>query len=454
MPFYPSRPRSPHRIASRLSRNVGAGLLLLLVTAAGTLAAQDAAPELDIENVFAQHGVVMLLIEPVSGAIVRANPAAAEFYGYSREELERLSIDAINTFDPEQVADERERAQQAERNFFIFRHRLASGDTRKVEVASRTYTVAGRALLLSIIRDATPASAEPGDLLHYQEQLERQVDSQVARVERIHRAVVIGLALSIAVLLGIISYLIHVVRMRHRAEAEARQHARDLSRAHEELQRFAEIAAHHLMEPSRRLVSYSGKLRRDLPDDGHNEAVDFDLEAIERAARRQRDLVADIQRYLAAGEPQGEPNWLKTEQELLPVLAGLQARLEESGGQIERGPLPSLFMDRGRFRQLLEVLVANAIEHQRPGIPPRIRISGEADDDWTRLRVEDNGPGIEPGQRERALRIFERLRHDGGGTGIGLPIARRIVESLGGNIVVDESSAGGARITIELPIPE
>ncbi|MFO8155137.1 MAG: PAS domain-containing protein, partial [Thiohalospira sp.] len=126
----------------------------------------DPTARLSADAVFEEHGVAMLLIDPESGAIVRANPAAARFYGYSREELQQLSIDDLNTFTPEQVAKERERAEEAERHYFIFRHRLASGELRKVEVVSHPYRVEGRTLLLSLIRDATPVATDEGDLLH------------------------------------------------------------------------------------------------------------------------------------------------------------------------------------------------------------------------------------------------------------------------------------------------
>ncbi len=409
---------------------------------------------LEMDSVFEEHGVVMLLIDPETGAIERANPAAEDFYGYPPGTLENLSIDAINTFTPAQVAEERARAEEAERNYFIFRHRLANDDIRKVEVVSHPYRVNDRILLLSMIRDATPAATDEGDLLHYQTQLEQQVDEQVARVERIHRGIVQGLVVVIALLLGIITYLMYVVRKRHEAEEAAQRHTRQLARAHDELRRFAEIAAHHLVEPARRLVSYAGKLRGDIPEAGRSEAVAFDLEAIERSARRQRDLVNDIQRYLAAGDPGQAPEWLDTRQVLADMLSEHQRRLEQRGGRLEVGELPMVYLDPGRLRQMVGVLLDNAEEHAAIGTAPVVRIGGERTDERFRLWVEDNGPGIEPAMRERALRLFERLRHDGEGTGIGLPLARRIVESVGGWIALEASEQGGTRVTLEWPVPE
>ncbi|MGM0476296.1 MAG: sensor histidine kinase [Pseudomonadota bacterium] len=413
----------------------------------------DPTARLSADAVFEEHGVAMLLIDPESGAIVRANPAAARFYGYSREELQQLSIDDLNTFTPEQVAKERERAEEAERHYFIFRHRLASGELRKVEVVSHPYRVEGRTLLLSLIRDATPVATDEGDLLHYQEQLERQVDAQLAEGERLQRAINQGLVVVVAVLLGIISYLFYVIRRRHQAERAVRQHAQELARAKADLQRFAEIAAHHLVEPARRLVSYAGKLREDLPSDCHREAIVFDLDAIDRSARRQRDLVTDIQRYLAINNPQGSNEWQDVNRMIDVVLAELRTRIDAAGGRVEVAEdLPAVYMDRERLRQLFRTLIGNAVAHRDEAKAPIIRIDGEREDGCIRYRIGDNGPGIPPELRERALRIFERLRHDGEGTGIGLPLARQIAESLGGTLTLETSEMGGLGVIVELPV--
>ena len=80
------------------------------------------------ENIVA----VMLLIEPDSGVIVDANPAAASFYGYSVEQLRAMRIDQINTLTPSEIEAEMGRAVRQERDYFIFEHRHANGEIRTV----------------------------------------------------------------------------------------------------------------------------------------------------------------------------------------------------------------------------------------------------------------------------------------------------------------------------------
>jgi len=112
-------------------------------------------PEDEFFEFFNDHGSIMLIIEAETGAIEFANNAAAEFYGYTQAELEAMVIQNINTLTPEEVAQERTAAAQEKRNHFIFRHRLASGEIRAVEVYSYPYQFGERTLLFSIINDIT-----------------------------------------------------------------------------------------------------------------------------------------------------------------------------------------------------------------------------------------------------------------------------------------------------------
>ncbi len=111
--------------------------------------------ELCSRSLFERHQAVMLLIEPNSGAIIDANAAAAKYYGYSRDALRKMGIQDINCLPPDEILDERRRAKLEERNHFVFPHRLASGETRTVEVHSSPIDIQGRTLLFSIVHDIT-----------------------------------------------------------------------------------------------------------------------------------------------------------------------------------------------------------------------------------------------------------------------------------------------------------
>lgn len=106
-------------------------------------------------DMFEEHGAVMLLIDLETGTIDYANKAAAAYYGYSVEQLQAMNINEINTLSPEKIEQERRAAAREERNYFIFPHRLASGEVRTVEVYSWPFILDEETMLFSIIQDIT-----------------------------------------------------------------------------------------------------------------------------------------------------------------------------------------------------------------------------------------------------------------------------------------------------------
>jgi len=129
------------------------------------------------EALFNNHHSVMLLIEPNSGQIVDANPAACAYYGYSHAELTTKRISDLNTLPPAEVQAEMQRAQQFKKNFFNFRHRLASGEIREVEVRSGTITLNDRPFLYSIIHDVTDRGRAEEALQRSEEKYRRLFNS-------------------------------------------------------------------------------------------------------------------------------------------------------------------------------------------------------------------------------------------------------------------------------------
>lgn len=125
-------------------------------------------------KIFQDSKAVMLLIDPDNGSIADANEAACLFYGYPRERLLSLKITDINVLNKKEVFEEMEKARFQGRNHFYFRHRLADGDIRPVEVFSSVIAVEAKQMLFSIIHDIS-ARIEAENALRSSEEKYRNI---------------------------------------------------------------------------------------------------------------------------------------------------------------------------------------------------------------------------------------------------------------------------------------
>ncbi|MCK9396861.1 MAG: CHASE domain-containing protein [Methylobacter sp.] len=234
---------------------------------------------------------------------------------------------------------------------------------------------------------------------------------------------------------------------------ERKQIEDKLVRAHAELHQFTNIAAHHLQEPARRLVSFVQRLRAHLETGQLNEDAAASLHFIEQSAARQSALVRDIQLYLAADQPRGAMGKVAVSDVIISLLKQKELLMRETGAQVDYNDTVSVYIDRPRLKDIFDILLDNALYYRHAERPPHIRIYGEQKAGRVVYRVADNGIGIPAEYRERVFGVFERLQvHDEqDSTGIGLAIVRRIVESCGGSITLQETPGGGTTVLFDLP---
>jgi len=137
-------------------------------------------------SIFQNNHVMMLLIDPATGDIVDANPAACAFYGSSCEELRSRKITDINTLPDEQVFAEMQLAKEGRRRQFSCRHRLPRGEgrfeVRDVEVFSSPMRFQGREMLYSIINDISARKEAERSLQRAKEELQIILDSVPAMI--------------------------------------------------------------------------------------------------------------------------------------------------------------------------------------------------------------------------------------------------------------------------------
>jgi PAS domain S-box-containing protein len=233
--------------------------------------------------------------------------------------------------------------------------------------------------------------------------------------------------------------------------SERNETLRALERSNAELAEFAYVASHDLSEPLRTITSYLRLLQR-----RHGEELAPDADAyVGRAidgAERLHTLIDDLLTYSRSG---------RSERPLQPVdiaavVAGIAANamaVREPRPSIEWGQLPTVPGEPRQLTQLLQNLISNAIKFVPAGTVPQVRVTAEPEDSAWRIIVEDNGIGIDPASSERIFGMFQRLhsRDAFPGTGIGLAIARKVVEDHGGRIWAEPRPGGGTRMAFTLP---
>ncbi len=238
------------------------------------------------------------------------------------------------------------------------------------------------------------------------------------------------------------------------ARESVERQALELSRSNADLEQFAYVASHDLQEPLRKIASFCQALQtryRGRLDERADQYIDFAVDG----AKRMQTLINDLLAFSRVGREGGRPRPVALAAVLADVRDALAAPIEETGARIEAGELPSVLGDESLLRSLFQNLLANSLRFHGED-PPVVRISSQRlDGDWE-IEISDNGIGIEPEYAERVFLIFQRLhgRDAYEGSGIGLALARKIVEYHGGRIWLDTDRAGGASFRFTLPAVE
>ncbi|MCA9705830.1 MAG: PAS domain S-box protein [Myxococcales bacterium] len=239
---------------------------------------------------------------------------------------------------------------------------------------------------------------------------------------------------------------------RKRMEDRLREVAGALERSNRELEQFAYVASHDLQEPLRMVASYTQLLAQrywdDLDDRAHK-YIDYAVDG----AKRMQNLINDLL-HLSRVETEGRPLVPVSLEEVLDrVLSDLHGVLTDTGGEVTRGPLPTVEADPGQMGQLLQNLVGNGLKFHRKGVKPHVHVSADRKGDEWVISVRDNGIGIESEYHEDVFGLFRRLHGRGeySGTGIGLSITKKIAERHGGRVWLESTVGEGSNFSIALP---
>jgi light-regulated signal transduction histidine kinase (bacteriophytochrome) len=233
---------------------------------------------------------------------------------------------------------------------------------------------------------------------------------------------------------------------------QQRRRERELRRSNEELERFAYIASHDLQEPLRKIAGASQMLERRYGDQLGPDAAKWIAYSVD-GAKRMQQLIQALLTFSRIDRGVLQAERVEVAHVVAQILEDYEGLLQQTGGEVEYGALPSVHGDATQVRQLFQNLLGNAIKYRHPQRPPRIRIDAEAVGSRVRFRVSDNGIGIPADKRDEVFQAFRRLhsRDEYEGAGIGLSICEKIVERHGGEIRVVPVDGPGTAFEFTLP---
>jgi signal transduction histidine kinase len=233
------------------------------------------------------------------------------------------------------------------------------------------------------------------------------------------------------------------------SNAALEQQAAELVRSNRDLEQFAYVASHDLQEPLRKVASFCQLLQRRYADQLDERAQQYIEFAVNGAQRMQR-LINDLLAFSRIGrDPAGF-----IDVDLARLVADAARVHEDDGADVRWTDLPVVHGEEALLGTLLTNLIGNAVKFRRPDVPAEVRISSTRVGDMWHISCADNGIGVARESAQQVFVIFQRLhpRDSYPGTGIGLAVAKKIVEYHGGEIWLEPDVADGTTVTFTLPV--
>lgn len=224
-----------------------------------------------------------------------------------------------------------------------------------------------------------------------------------------------------------------------------KNHIRNLEITNDQLEQFAFIASHDLQEPLRMITSFLNQLQRKYGgqlDDKADQYIHFATDG----AKRMKQIILDLLEYSRAGKELGTAELIDLNSVINDYKVLRSRLINEKSVQIFTDDFSKVYCFKAPLVQTMHCLIDNAIKYTKEEEPPLIRISVLDKKSYWQVKIEDNGIGIDSRFFDKVFVIFQRLhdRDKYSGTGMGLSISKKNVESWGGKIWVESELGRGS----------
>jgi len=226
------------------------------------------------------------------------------------------------------------------------------------------------------------------------------------------------------------------------AEEHLRLVSEELRQRNEELERFIYSVSHDLKSPLVTFKTFLGFLRQDQRA-GSRENMEKDMDFMAAAAEKMERLLEDLLEMSRIGRLDKAPTRIDLRDLVAAALTAVAGTIAERGAEV-RDELPELCLygDRLRLERLWQNLIDNAVKYLGEQATPRVEIGVEDIAGERVFFVRDNGLGIDPRHQRKVFGLFEKVDPKSPGSGLGLALAKRIVELYHGRIWVESEGPG------------
>jgi signal transduction histidine kinase len=227
----------------------------------------------------------------------------------------------------------------------------------------------------------------------------------------------------------------------------------ELERQNAELERFTYSVSHDLRAPLVTIKGFIGLLLKDI-ERGKGEAIQSDIKQISHATDNMATQLDELLELSRVGRLVNPPVEIDLNEMAASVVALFSDSIAKADVDVKIDQaMPAAYGDAGRIFEVFQNLVGNAIKFAKSEDASVVEIGAEESDGQVVCHVRDNGVGIQPEYLERVFNLFERLNPRVEGTGIGLALAKRIVEFHNGEIWAESEGPGrGSTFWFSLPI--